>query len=115
MADEDSGVALRYMGFPENFLKKKKFAWQKKRAWEKVTWQLVAMAQRSVAKLCIIPAQDYLCLPASARINTPSTLGGNWEWRMEKGAFSDELCEKIARMTKLYGRKYISKESGNTP
>ena len=47
---------------------------------------------------------DYLCLPNTARINTPSTIGINWQWRMKKGAFDDKLCEKIFRMTKLYGR-----------
>lgn len=93
MAKEDRKVALRYMNLPNAFVTKKK-----------LTWQLIVMAQRSVADLCIIPAQDYLCLPACARINTPSTLGGNWRWRMKKGAFSDDLCEKIAKMTKLYGR-----------
>ena len=93
MAKEDRDVALRYMNLPTRFLTKKK-----------LTWQLITMAQRSVADLCMIPAQDYLCLPAEARINTPSTLGHNWQWRMEKGAFTDDLCEKIRNMTRLYGR-----------
>ena len=26
--------------------------------------------------------QDYLELGEEARVNTPSTLGGNWEWRL---------------------------------
>ncbi len=89
----DKDVALRYMDLPCRFLTKKK-----------LTWQLIIMAQRSVADLCIIPAQDYLNLSGKARINTPSTLGFNWQWRMEKGAFDDKLCEKIRKMTKMYGR-----------
>lgn len=93
MSKEDRDVALRYMNLPARFLTKKK-----------LTWQLITMAQRSVADLCMIPAQDYLCLPAEARINTPSTLGCNWQWRMEKGAFTEGLCEKIRSMTRLYGR-----------
>ena len=64
----------------------------------------IAMAMSSVADLCVIPIQDYLCLDASARINTPSTLGGNWVWRLKKDQISGELIEKIRRMTKLYGR-----------
>ena len=94
MAEGDRDVALRYLNLPGRFVTKKK-----------LTWQLIVLAQRSVAKLCIIPAQDYLCLPSTARINTPSTLGFNWQWRMKKDAFSDKLCEKIAAMTKLYGRR----------
>ena len=54
--------------------------------------------------MCIIPMQDYLHLDNEARINTPSTLGGNWVWRMDKNALTDKLAEHIAKMTKLYGR-----------
>lgn len=89
---EDKAVALRYMN-------RGRFTSRKK-----LTWDLVCLAMASVSDLCIIPAQDYLCLPNTARINTPSTLGFNWQWRMEKGAFDDKLCQKIFRMTKLYGR-----------
>ena len=57
-----------------------------------------------VANLCMIPMQDYLCLDKEARINTPSTLGGNWTWRMEKGAFTEELANQMKRLTVIYGR-----------
>ena len=100
---EDRDVALRY-------LNRGRFTSRKKR-----TWDLICLAMGSVSDLCIIPAQDYLCLPDTARINTPSTLGFNWQWRMRDGAFDDILCEKIRRMTKLYGReaaKEPEEESG---
>lgn len=69
-----------------------------------LSWDFIAMAMSSVADLCVIPIQDYLCLDGSARINTPSTLGGNWVWRLKKDQISEELIRKIRRMTKLYGR-----------
>ena len=62
------------------------------------------MAMGSVADLCIIPMQDYLNLGSEARINTPSTLGGNWGWRMKKGQFDKDTVKEIARVTRLYGR-----------
>ena len=65
----------------------------------------IAMAMGSVADLCIVPMQDYLGLGSSARINTPSTLGGNWEWRMKTGELSEETVQEMARMTKIYGRR----------
>ena len=34
-----------------------------------------------------------------ARINVPSTLGGNWTWRMEKGQFDKKAVERLNRMT----------------
>ncbi len=64
----------------------------------------VKLAMSSVSKLCIIPMQDYLGLGSSARINIPSTVGGNWVWRMKKGAFSKKLAKEMYRITKLYGR-----------
>ncbi|NLG04256.1 MAG: 4-alpha-glucanotransferase [Clostridia bacterium] len=72
---------------------------------EHIAWDFIRLAMSSVAKLCIVPMQDYLELDSSARINIPSTLGGrNWQWRMSKGAFNKSLAKKMRAMTKLYGR-----------
>ena len=69
-----------------------------------LAWDFIAMAMGSVADLCIIPIQDFLCLDEKARINIPSTLGNNWVWRLKKGQITEELTKEIRRMTKLYGR-----------
>lgn len=71
---------------------------------EELVWTMIRMAMSSVADRAIIPMQDYLCLGTEARINTPSTLGDNWKWRLMEGQFTDGLAEKIKEMTKLYGR-----------
>ena len=71
---------------------------------ESINWDMICLAMRSVADTCIIPVQDFLGLGEEARINVPSTLGQNWKWRMSKGCFSDELVNKIKRLTKIYGR-----------
>ena len=39
-----------------------------------------------------------------ARINHPSTLGTNWQWRLRPNELSHELAKSIYEMTKLYGR-----------
>lgn len=65
---------------------------------------LICLIMRSRADVCIIPMQDWLGLDDSARMNTPSTLGGNWQWRMNKTDFNDNLIDKIKRITRLYGR-----------
>ncbi len=67
-------------------------------------WEMIRAAHASVANLSVIPMQDYLCMGNEARINTPSTLGDNWKWRMKKGAFTPELAERIRGLTKMYGR-----------
>ena len=65
---------------------------------------MVRAAMASVGNLCVIPMQDWLLLGDEARINTPSTTGGNWVWRMRQGAASPALAAQIRKMTKVYGR-----------
>ncbi len=69
-----------------------------------VHWEFIRAALASVSDTAIIPMQDYLGLGAEARINIPSTLGNNWKWRMSDGQLTEELAEKIRKMTILYGR-----------
>ncbi len=69
-----------------------------------LTWDFIATAMGSVAELCMIPIQDYLGLDSEARINTPSTAGGNWSWRLRPGQIPEGLAEKMKAMARLYGR-----------
>ncbi len=43
--------------------------------------KMVLAALASVCDTCILPLQDLLGLGSEARINIPSTLGQNWQWR----------------------------------
>ena len=47
-------------------------------------WGMVRTAWVSPCELAIAPMQDFLNLPSAARMNTPSTVGDNWVWRMEE-------------------------------
>ena len=58
----------------------------------------------SPAALAVIPLQDLLELGKEARINVPSTLGGNWEWRLSGGELTEELAKKLKKQLKLFGR-----------
>ena len=69
-----------------------------------INWKMIKAAMGSVADMCIVPMQDFLGLDNSARMNTPSTVGDNWKWRMKKDAFSDELADRIRDITKTFGR-----------
>ena len=69
-----------------------------------IAFSFIKLAMGSVSKICIIPMQDWLGLDGTARINTPSTLGGNWVWRMKKGAFTKKLAREIRDITKLFAR-----------
>ena len=67
----------------------------------------------SPAKYAIIPIQDYLLLGEEGRINIPSTLGGNWQWRLDENMLTPKLARKIRNLTSMYGRNYVSKEKAS--
>ena len=91
MSEEDRQLSVDYMNNPHTPV-------------EEIHWDFVRLALSSVAKLAVIPVQDYLGLGGDARINTPSTLGENWRWRMMPGEITDEIVVKCRKMAKLYGR-----------
>ena len=64
----------------------------------------IALAMRSAARTCIIPMQDYLGLGNECRINTPSTIGINWRWRVAAEQLTAELQQEILEGTVRYGR-----------
>ena len=65
---------------------------------------LMREALKSVAALAVFPAQDILGLGKQARMNTPSTLGGNWQWRLAPGQLTGELAAELRALAALYGR-----------
>lgn len=64
----------------------------------------ISLVMRSQARICIIPLQDYLGLDNKARINTPSTVGENWKWRLVTGQMSEKVIKMIGTVTQRYGR-----------
>ena len=70
----------------------------------KVSEAMIKCALSSIAKLAIIPLQDYLELGEEGRMNTPSTLGANWKWRAYEDQIIDDLAYRINYWTKLYRR-----------
>ena len=66
--------------------------------------ELILLAMRSVARVCIIPMQDILGLGAAARMNYPSTAEGNWEWRMTSREFEQAPFAWLRGLTVLSGR-----------
>lgn len=86
---EDVEFAKEYLGCsePENY-----------------HWDMMKVLWASVAEVTIVQAQDILGLGSESRMNTPSTMGGNWQWRALPGVFTEELAEKIAGYMKEYNR-----------
>ena len=67
----------------------------------------VSAALSCAADWAVIPIQDWLRLGHEARINTPSTLGGNWVWRLRSGSCTKALAKEMKRKTELYERNSV--------
>jgi len=65
---------------------------------------LIQAALGSVANLAVIPMQDILELGSEARINTPGTTEGNWQWRFQWDQLSPERAARLAHLVKLFNR-----------
>ena len=86
---EDMEMARRYLGLNRE---------------EGYNWGFLRGGMGSKARLFVAQMQDYLDLGGAARMNTPGTLGGNWQWRMKPGAASPELARRLREFTRLFGR-----------
>lgn len=71
---------------------------------DNIAWDLIRGIWSSVAVYAVAPMQDALGLGGEARMNFPSKLGGNWEWRMSESDMSESLASRLREMNQLYLR-----------
>jgi 4-alpha-glucanotransferase len=67
-------------------------------------WGLIRLAQSSPAEFSIVPLQDILGLGSEARLNTPSTMVGNYHWRYQPGSLKPELARKLEVLAEVTDR-----------
>lgn len=67
-------------------------------------WGMMRAVWASVGDTTVVTMQDLLGLGSACRMNMPSTLGGNWVWRMKPGAADAKLAKKISKQMELYKR-----------
>ncbi|OGX39149.1 MAG: 4-alpha-glucanotransferase [Omnitrophica WOR_2 bacterium RIFCSPHIGHO2_02_FULL_50_17] len=65
-----------------------------------VHWKFIEMAMTSKADTVIFPMQDVLGLGEEARMNTPATLSGNWQWRLSSDSVDQTIIQRLSRLTK---------------
>jgi 4-alpha-glucanotransferase len=68
-------------------------------------WSLIAAAWGSRAALAIAPLQDVLDLGTDARMNLPGTDEGNWQWRFDADALTDERAHRLRALTESSSRR----------
>ena len=66
--------------------------------------KLIDLTMMSGADTCIIPIQDWLGLPNTARMNTPGTVDVNWSWRLDAALLTEEVQKEVLTVTMRYGR-----------
>ena len=76
----------------------------KKQTTEESVWSMIRLAISSVSFLCILPMQDLLMQDSSGRMNTPGTIGDNWDWRFEWNQLKPDTVKKILHLFALYQR-----------
>ena len=86
---EDTEYAKKYLNICED---------------DELNWTMMDSLWESVADLTVIQAQDLLDLGSEARMNQPSTVGTNWQWRALPGVFTQELAVKLREKMKKYNR-----------
>jgi 4-alpha-glucanotransferase len=70
-----------------------------------IHWDFMRALLGSVANTAIIPLQDVLGLGNEARMNLPNSTSGNWAWRYKADALTDEIAERLKKLTQVYGRE----------
>jgi 4-alpha-glucanotransferase len=69
-----------------------------------IAWDMIRSVWSSVAVYAVTPMQDALDLGGEARMNFPSRLGGNWEWRMQEEDMNSDLAVRLHELNELYLR-----------
>ena len=69
--------------------------------------RLIRAGFAATPDLFILPLQDLLGLGASARINTPATLGQNWRWRLTELP-PNLLADETAALAAIFERSNLS-------
>lgn len=79
---------------------------------EGFNWGMMKSAWASTADTAIMMMQDFMGLSSEARMNEPSTVGCNWQWRIDGACINDWLAQIIYKNTEIYCRLPNADKSG---
>jgi 4-alpha-glucanotransferase len=69
-----------------------------------IHWDMIGEILRSASHFAVIPLQDVLGLGKEARMNTPGTATGNWEWRFSWNMLTEDIKKKLKELTAKHNR-----------
>ena len=89
LSDEDREFVRNYLNLKDDYF---------------ICENMARACLQSSADTVIIQFQDYIGLTDDGRMNTPSVLGGNWQWRATKDQFNSDLAQYLAKLSETYRR-----------
>lgn len=101
----DNATALDwYLNYADSDQRDQMDTYLNRRLGEHVSDALNRGIASSASKIVIYTMQDLLHLGREGRMNIPSTIGNNWNWRMLPDALTNDIKEKLYLWTKTYFR-----------
>lgn len=91
-ARKERSAALAYLGGPGT------------RELDEPHWVALRALYASVARTVIVPLQDLLGLDNRARMNSPGSPSGNWEWRLPPRMLTASLARRVHELARVYER-----------
>ncbi len=70
-----------------------------------IHWMMIRAIMMSVANVAMVPVQDVLGLGNEFRMNLPGTAEGNWSFRLQAGALTPAIADRMRDLTDTYGRR----------
>lgn len=73
---------------------------------DNAAWDMIRLAFLSIANTAIIPIQDIFNMDSYYRMNTPGTMGGNWQFRLRQEHLQSycQVAKQLQYLSKLSDR-----------
>lgn len=71
---------------------------------DNIAWDFIRLACSTVCDIAIHTMQDIMNLGSEARMNTPGTMSGNWQWRYTEDMLRDDFANGLAYICDIFGR-----------
>ena len=78
-----------------------------------LVYAIIRTLYSSIADVVVVQMQDLLELDNKARMNFPSTIGGNWQWRLKKSQYSKLKEETLLEYATIFNRVPQSQKMEN--
>ena len=108
LCTQEHTITIQFLGWYRNEIddptREYMARYTNRKEYETVPHAMLRTVFSSVSFMAIATMQDLLELDEAARMNFPSTLGGNWSWRMTADQLTPAVEETLLDLTTIYRR-----------